>query len=599
MSVDCRATPGLFESLKKLELPPLASIESGWRSSAYLPDPTRSFTEVFALHAARTPGRAALGVVGFKGKEPEAEMHTLADLEQSARRAARMLEQAGVDRGDRVILSLSAPEQFLAFLLGAQALGAIPVPLPSVAELQLAAYATRISSVARDSSPRAMVYDDARARESVHGALGHEIALIDAGGDALEHVLPLGDDRYVVERSLHDVAFMQYTSGSTGNPKGVVVLHYNAIANIRAMIEGGHVDHDDVMLSWLPLFHDMGLVAGLMLGLYLGIPTYVASPRSFVTRPDSWLRAVTRFRASFSPGPNFAYGILARRIPDSALSGLDLSSWRLAFDGAEPIDPETAHRFVERFAPHGFRADCFRPAYGMAECTLAASFTPPGQPTAFDHVDRRELANHGLAIPAARDSSAGVAFVGCGRAVPGHRIRILDADSARELPERTLGEIAVSGPSVTPGYFRDLAGGQPCRTELRTGDLGYVADGELFVVDRLKDLLIIAGRKYVPADVEREVALVDGVRPGGVIAFAERGNEGTDDLFLMVAGEPRALRDPDRLRAAVRSRVQQHFGVTPADVLVVKPGQLPKTSSGKLQRSACRDLHARPDEGSD
>jgi acyl-CoA synthetase (AMP-forming)/AMP-acid ligase II len=394
------------------------------------------------------------------------------------------------------------------------------------------------------------------------------------------------------DRSFHETAFIQYTSGSTGSPKGVVVTHRNLVANMRASTEGARFGPNDRSLSWLPLYHDMGLVGGLLLGLYLGIDTFVMPTRSFVGRPDSWLRAMSRFKATFSCAPNFAYSILARRLPESALQGIDLSSWRLAFNGAEPIDLATLRDFTQRFAVTGLSPESSFPVYGMAECTLAVAFPTPGVPVRQDVVDRDLLGRAGRAVPVVSGSPSAVSFASVGRAVPGHSLRILDPDGGAELPERHLGEVAVSGPSVSPYYFRkDGKYGEP-RKELRTGDLGYMASGELYIVDRIKDLLIIGGRNFVPSDIERVVCDVPGVRYGSVVSFAIRGADGTDELYLVVGAEPRSSVEGD-LRHMVSEKVHERFGLAARDIVLVKPGIVPKTSSGKIRRLACRELYER------
>jgi acyl-CoA synthetase (AMP-forming)/AMP-acid ligase II len=391
-------------------------------------------------------------------------------------------------------------------------------------------------------------------------------------------------------RRLDEVAFLQYTSGSTGNPKGVLVLHSNLLANLRAIAEGSSMCLQDVSYSWLPLFHDMGLIAGLLLGLYAGIPTYVARPKTFVTRPDTWLHAITRFGASISAGPNFAFGVLARIAHRRAPQGVDLSSWRLAFDGSERIDPETVREFVRYYAPHGFRAESLRPAYGLAECTLAASFARPGRPVRFDRVARGRIIEDGIARPPDRTvPSDSVEYTSVGTAVPGHRLRILAVNSSQELPERHVGEIVIEGPSVSPGYFRDQTWVRTARRELRTGDLGYLADGELFIVDRLKDLIIVAGRKYAPADIEQVVGRVLGVRAGAVAAFSARRNA-SEELFIIAARDASVKVERDQVENRVHHAVYEHFGVTPADVFVVHANHIPRTSSGKLRRSECRRM---------
>jgi len=480
---------------------------------------------------------------------------------------------------------MADPGTFLAFFLAVQCLGAIPVPLPAVAELPHQAYRNRILSVTGDAHPKAIVLDDATAVDIIGTTLSDQLESIDAR--QLDRTTQHGSVNLSWRRPLHEIAFLQYTSGSTGQPKGVVVLHHNLIANLRAMIEGLRIGSSDRIYSWLPLFHDMGLIAGLLLGIYAGIPAYVSSPRQFVARPDSWLRGISRYRATFSPAPNFAFHVVACRVADSSLHGIDLTSWRLACDGAEPIDAETARAFVTRLAPFGLRENSFRAVYGLAESTLASTVPEFESATRFDCVDRRELAAEGVAAAIGTDDANSMTFVCVGKAVPGHAIRIVEPTTGLPLPERRLGEIEVRGPSVTPCYFRQLLSASAPREALRTGDVGYVADGQLYVVDRLKDMLIVGGRKFAAHDVEQVVAATPGVRRGAVAAFTLRGQDGSGRLIVALAPDPRAHVENDMLVRAVRLTVFKQFGVTPADICVVRPGDIPRTSSGKLARSAC------------
>ena len=566
------------------------SLETNWTMREALPDPAWTFPEVFARRAAQYPERQALHVVGFASREPHAVPLTFGEVSERTQKAAQLLSERGIGAHDRVVLSLVDPGVFLPFFLAAQCLGAIPVPLPAAVELPQQAYGDRIRSVVRDAHPLAIVLDDATALDVIDAALGARLEAIDARQLDCTSV---GNSMNVSwSRQLHEIAFLQYTSGSTGHPKGVVVLHHNLVGNLRAMIEGLRLGAADRIYSWLPLFHDMGLIAGLMMGIYAGIPAYVSSPKHFVARPDSWLRGISHFRATFSPAPNFAFNVVARRVPDSALRGIDLSSWRLACDGAEPIDAETARTFVKRFAPFGFRDNSLRAVYGLAECTLASAIPEFQSQTRFDCVDRRELAAHGVAVGVAvgvaADDPGSVTFVSVGKAVPGHDIRIVEPGTDLALPERRLGEIEVRGPSVTPFYFHQLLAGVAPREALHTGDLGYIAEGQLYVVDRLKDILIIGGRKFAPHDVERVAAATRGVRSGAVAAFTSRGWDGSDQLILALAPDPRARLELEALARAVRLSVFDHFGVAPANIVLVRPGDIPRTSSGKLARAACR-----------
>jgi acyl-CoA synthetase (AMP-forming)/AMP-acid ligase II len=568
--------------------------ESGVRRLSFLPDRELTFADVFAARCAEEPERIALhDTVVFARDDIRARPFTFAELEASARRAAAGLEASGVRPGDRVLLCLSNSERFFSFFLAVQALGAVPVPLPSISDFHLpAAFRERITAVALDCSPVAIVADGAQDLELVSAGLSASVKAVDAGrltDDALPPPNP--SENFSLRRSLDEIAFVQYTSGSTGTPKGVVITHRNLIANMHAITEAAGFGPEERSVFWLPLYHDMGLVGGLLLGVYLAIPTYVLSPKSFVTGPDTWLRAISQFKGTFTVGPNFAYSILAKRLPDAALAGLDLSHFRLAFNGAEPIDRATVEAFIRRFEPCGFRATSFYPVYGMAESTLAVAFPAPGSPVRYDTVDREGISTSKVATPVADGTPGAVSFVSVGRAMPGHRISIRAPESGKELGERCLGEIVVEGPSVSPRYFSETAESLLARTELRTGDLGYVADGELYVVDRLKDLLIVAGRNLLPSDLERVAATVPGTRYGAIVAFAKPGPDGTDELYFVVGVEPRAMTGADEIRAEVRSRVFRHFGVNPREVVVVLPGDVPKTSSGKVRRSACRALH--------
>ncbi len=555
-----------------------------------MPDPRLTFPAVFAQRVTATASRVALSEVSFLRREPLPAPFTFAELDTLVRAAAVDLEKQGVGPGDRVVLCLGSPATFLSFFIATQALGAIPVPLPSVSDFQApAAFRERVGGVMADCEPRVVVVDSARGLERESGADGPATIDTSARVAAPGVATP---SAFRLDRAFHETAFIQYTSGSTGSPKGVVVTHRNLVSNMRASAEGARFGPDNRSLSWLPLYHDMGLVGGLLLGLYLGIDTFIMPTKAFVGRPDSWLRAMSRFKATFTCAPNFAYNILARRLPASAVEGIDLSSWRLAFNGAEPVNLSTLEDFGSRFAAAGLSRESLFPVYGMAECTLAVAFPSPGAPVRREVVDRDLLARTGRAVTVDIASPTGIAFASVGRALPGHAIRILNPGGAAELPERQLGEVAVSGPSVSPYYFRKDGPQDEPRRELRTGDLGYVANGELYIVDRIKDLLIIAGRNYVPSDIERVVSEVPGVRYGSVVAFALRGGDGTDELYLVVGSEPRSSVDAD-LRQLVSARVHERFGLAARDIVLVKPGMVPKTSSGKIKRLACKELYER------
>ena len=553
---------------------------------SFLPDGQLTFPGVFGVRLAQQPSAAFFWVVEVSGRELKEQSFSYAEMDRRVRIAASALAHHGATAGDRVLLSLARLDEFFVYFLATQTLGAVPVPLPAAAEYEMPSVVReRVRSVAKDCRPRILVADSAAALGSVAADMDPSTMLLDASAVGAETGAP--PQHFAYDRSKCEIAFIQYTSGSTGEPKGVVVTHGNLVANLRASAEAARFGATDVSLSWLPMYHDMGLIGGLLQGTYLGIPTYVMLPRHFVRRPESWLRAVTRYRVTYTVAPNFAYSIAARRLPERALAGLDLSCVRLAFNGAEPIDRATVEAFIERFERYGFRRAAFYPVYGLAECTLAAAFPEPGSGPVYDHVQRAALALEHSAVPVTDGAEGAITFVSCGRAMPDHELRILDPESRQPLPERRIGEIVVRGPSVSRGYYDKQS---PGGGELKTGDLGYVADGQLYVVDRLKDLVIVAGRNIVPSDVERAVAKVPGVWPGAVAAFGVRGKDGTEELVVLAGVDRRARPDLAALKEGVRRAVFENQGVPVTEVCLTMPGNVPKTSSGKVQRSTCRRL---------
>ncbi len=393
------------------------------------------------------------------------------------------------------------------------------------------------------------------------------------------------------------LAFLQYTSGSTGSPKGVMIGHDNLLHNQRMIQEAfGHTDEATV-LGWLPLYHDMGLIGNVLQPLYLGRPCVLLSPVHFMQRPFRWLSAISRYRATTSGAPNFAYDLCVRQVSEGERASLDLSSWSVAFNGAEPIHPGTLDRFIDTFGPCGFRREAFYPCYGLAEATLFVSGGARGRAPVQRSVDKEALAQARLVDSV--DERAARRLVGCGVSGLGQEVRIVDPEACTDRPEGAVGEIWVKGPSVARGYWnrRDAtvhtfgaavaeSGDGPF---LRTGDLGVMKDGELFVVGRLKDLIIIRGRNHYPHDIE---ATVQGVHPalraGGGAAFSV---EVEDDERLVVVQElgGRAGLDVDAVIADIRRAVTEHHEVQVHAVVLIKQGTLPKTSSGKVQRRLCRE----------
>jgi 1-acyl-sn-glycerol-3-phosphate acyltransferase len=389
-------------------------------------------------------------------------------------------------------------------------------------------------------------------------------------------------------------ALIQYTSGSTGDPKGVLLSHANVLANIRAIGEAIGVRPDDVGVSWLPLYHDMGLIGSWLASLYFGIPIVILSPLAFLARPSRWLWALGAHRGTMSPAPNFAFDLCVRRIADDEIQGLDLSSWRVAFNGSEAVSPDTLERFARRFAPYGLRAEALCPVYGLAEAAVALTVPPIGRGPRVLAVDRERFERAREARPAAPGAPAPLRHVACGRPIPGHEVRVVDA-AGRPAPDRTEGRIEFRGPSVMQGYFRNPEATRAVAREggwLDSGDLGYWAEGDLVVTGRRKDVIIKAGRNLHPAGVEEVAGEVPGVRKGCVAAFGVPDPAlGTERLVVVAETREREAEAREALRRQVGERVTGVLGVPPDRVVLAPPGAVLKTSSGKIRRAATRDAY--------
>jgi fatty-acyl-CoA synthase len=387
--------------------------------------------------------------------------------------------------------------------------------------------------------------------------------------------------------SLDQPALVQFTSGSTAAPKGVVLTHANLHANIAA-ISGPHglnVGPSDVGVSWLPLYHDMGLIGVLLAAMYTQVNVVIMSPVLFLKRPTAWLEALSQYRGTISFAPNFAYELCLRRVKPSQIGTLDLSNWRVAGCGAEPVRADTLRAFGERFAQTGFKASSFVPSYGLAEHSLAVTFCHQGLKV--DSLDPGRLVRESRAVPIADRRASSVRLVSCGRPFPEHDVKIVDEDG-RRLPDRYVGRIVVRGPSVMAGYFEDpVATADTLRDGwLHTGDLGYLAGGELFVCGRTKDLIIRHGRKYHPPDLELAIGDLRGIRPAGVVVFGINHPDEADEVVAVV--EARASMTPEDIIDHVRRRVRETAGLELDRVIIAPPGTIPHTTSGKVRRAEMR-----------
>jgi fatty-acyl-CoA synthase len=510
------------------------------------------------------------------------------DVRQGALRVARSLRDAGLRRGDLVALVIGDAERFLTTLLGASAAGVIPASLyPPVTTHDLSPYLDLTAGILRASGARAIVTTSALAAaftglRSTCPELDLVLTCDELDGSPIEP-----DDL----PSLDAIAFVQFTSGSTAAPKGVALTHRNLSANIAGINRGLATTRDDVGVSWLPLYHDMGLVGMAIGALYSSLHCVLLTPQMFVKRPAEWLRAISRHRGTVSFAPNFAYDLAVRRVKDRDLDGLDLSSWRVAGCGAEPVHAPTLAAFAERFQAVGFRETSFLPSYGLAEHVLAVTFPPGNRVPRVEEIASEELTERRLAV-LATNGGPRVPLVSCGHALPGHAIRIV-GDDGRDLAEREVGEITLAGPSVMLGYYRnaELTAQTIRRGWLHTGDLGYLSEGELFVCGRAKDVIIVNGRKYHPQDLEWATLDVAGVRRGRVVAFGITESGAADRVVVVV--EPSGTSAVDVMVDEIRRRISDVFGLYVDEVLAVSSGSIGRTTSGKVQRAATKERYER------
>lgn len=514
---------------------------------------------------------------------------TYAQLQHGARIIAGGLVRAGIQPGATVALMLPTSTAYLHGFLGVLLAGAIPVPVyPPTRLSQLEEHVQRHAGILGNAGADALVtFQEARGAARLLRARVPTLRTVLAIGELLE-----GERLETTPHALSadSIAMLQYTSGSTGAPKGVVLTHANLLANIRAMGKVVRASDSDVFVSWLPLYHDMGLIGAWLGSLYYGCLFVVMPPTTFLARPVRWLRAIHDYRATLSASPNFGYELCARRLSDEDLRGLDLSSWRIAFNGAEPVAADTVARFYRRLAPCGFAPAAMTPVYGLAEAAVGVTFPPLGRGPISDCIDRHEMMRAGQALPVATDHPDPLRFVSCGRPLPGYQVRCVDS-SRSEVPERTEGTVEFRGPSATAGYYRNPgATAQLFHGEwLDTGDRGYMAAGELYITGRVKDIIIRRGRHIYPEEIEHAVGELDGVRKGCVVAFGTQ-EPATATEKLIVLAETRYTDPPLRaqLKARINKCIVDSLGEPPEEILLAPPHTVLKTSSGKLRRAATR-----------
>ncbi len=516
---------------------------------------------------------------------------TYGELYREACAAAGGLIERGIGIGDRVAIMLPTGRDFFIAFFGILFAGAIPVPIyPPFRLTQIEEHLLRQAGILTNAGATALITSrEIRLVAGLLSGLVRSLRHIGTVSDLVKKGAPLA---VPLRATAATTALIQYTSGSTGDPKGVVLSHRNLLANIRAMGAVLQASSADRVVSWLPLYHDMGLIGCWLGSLYYGAPVLIMSPLSFLADPARWLWAIHKHGATISAAPNFAFEFCLKAIDDAAISGLDLSSLRAVLNGAEPISPATVERFVKRFAAFGFRSEMLAPVYGLAENAVGLAFPPIGRPPLLDRVDRRALDRDRVARAVDTEMANAVTLVACGRPLPHHEIRVID-ETGRELPDRREGRLQFKGPSATQGYFQN-----PEKTRalfdgawLETGDRGYVAEGDVFITGRIKDLIKRAGRNIYPQELEEAIGSLAGVRKGCVVAFPTLDpRAGTERLIIMAETRTTDATARESIRKAIVEKSQAVLDLAPDEIVLVAPHTVPKTSSGKIRRSAARAM---------
>jgi 1-acyl-sn-glycerol-3-phosphate acyltransferase len=566
------------------ELRPLAQGPSASPSEA------QTLVEVLDWHVRAHPGKLH---VQLYGEEGSTEDITYLALQEGALSVAAGLAAHRLEPGDRVAIMLPTGKDYLYSFFGTLIAGGVPVPIYPPA---------RMSQIEDHLRRHAGILANSRARLLISIPEAKPVSLLlHAQAESLRAVVTPTElaaapsAAQQIARAASDLALLQYTSGSTGNPKGVCLTHANLLANVRAMGAALRVGGEDVFVSWLPLYHDMGLIGAWLGTLYYGIPVALMSPLAFLAQPSRWLWAIHRHRATLSAAPNFAYDLCARRLQDQALEGLDLSSWRVAFNGAEPVSADTVEQFATRFAAYGLRREVIMPVYGLAECAVGLTFPPLDRGAVIDVIKREPLMRAGKAVPAETGESRVLRVVSCGRPLPGYEVRIVDG-TGREVADRVEGRLEFKGPSATSGYFRN-----PEQTRklfhggwLDSGDFGYGAGGEIYITGRVKDIIIRGGRNVHPYDLEQVVGNIPGIRRGCVAVFGAPDPVSSTELLVVLA-ETRTT-EPQvraRLMREINTAAMDMLGMAADDIVLAPPHTVLKTSSGKIRRAASREYYER------
>ncbi len=557
---------------------------------AAVPTTATTLTDVLLNYAHLEPKRPHIYLQQESGEEQIITYGQL--LEASIAIAAGLLEY-GMTQGSRVALMLPTSREFFYAFFGILLAGGVPVPTyPPFRLDRIEDYAKRAAVILRNAQAQLLI-TGYRIENMVH--------LLRPFVPSLTHVLSVAElmqhhgKPVNVPTQGDALGLIQYTSGSTGDPKGVQLTHFNLLSNIRAFGEALDVKPTDVVVSWLPLYHDMGLIGAWLGSLYFGLPVTILSPLTFLTQPQRWLWAIHAHRGTISAAPNFAYELCVRKIPDEALEGLDLGCWRVALNGAEAVNPETISRFNARFANYGLSEHTLLPVYGLAESSVGLTIPPLGRTARIDKINRQIFDTQHIALAATDTDPSPLQFPSCGKPLSGHEIRIVDEQQV-PVAERIEGLIQFRGPSSMRGYFN-----APEKTQAifrdgwwDSGDYGYQADGEIYITGRRKDIIIKGGRNFYPQELEEIASEVHGVRRGCVAAFGVRDSaSGTEKIVVIAETREQQAAVLENMARQITDKIVTVIDIPPDVVHMVPPGTIPKTSSGKLRRSSCRDAYLR------
>ena len=524
------------------------------------------------------------------GEREEPETITYAQLAAGAQALAAGLQVRGLLPGQSVAIMLPTGRDYLFSFFGILLAGGIPVPIyPPLRPSQLEDHMRRHAGILANA--QALLLITVSEARRVGRLLKGQVSCLRevVTPQQLAATATAFSSRPV---RAQDIAFLQYTSGSTGQPKGVILTHANLLANIRAMGEVIQADSTDVFVSWLPLYHDMGLIGAWLGSLYYGIPLVLMSPLAFLARPARWLWTIHRHGGTLTAAPNFAYELCLNKVTGRELEGLDLGCLRQAFNGAEPVSPNTVRRFVERFAPYGFRAQAMAPVYGLAEAAVGLAFPPLGRGPRIDRIERETFITRGQAVPVPDTARGALEFVACGQPLPGYQIRIVDA-AGRELPEREEGRLEFQGPSASSGYLRNAEATRRLfdGAWLDSGDRAYVAEGNVYLTSRVKDIIIRGGRNVYPYELEEAVGDIPGIRKGCVAVFGSPDPaSGTERLIVVAETREEEAAALDALQARLQGVAADLLAMPPDEVVLAPPHTVLKTSSGKIRRAAVREL---------